>query len=173
MEYWMQVADGAQYDLKVLSHEFLFRAARHLSDTDMETFESDVENPVLVDFLRVYIKGDKLPVHMVSDSINKTDAWFRQLDDALAGRQWLAGDALSLADIAWMPNFHRFDLLRWPLKIYPNLMRWFETASDRPSYRKALDGWEPKALMDKVLPILDERRANNDGIDSYGPIADL
>ena len=27
--------------------------------------------------------------------------------------------------------------------------------------------------MDMALPQLDERRANNDGIDSYGPLANL
>ena len=64
-------------------------------------------------------------------------------------------------------------MLRWPLDIYPPLMRWFEIASARPSYEKALDGWEPKALMDSVSPILDGRRVNNDGIDDYGPLADL
>ena len=70
-----------------------------------------------------------------------------------------------------MPNFHRFDVLRWPLDRYPRLSKWFAVASDRASYRDALEGWEPLALFDIALPILDERRANGDGIDNYGPLA--
>jgi len=45
--------------------------------------------------------------------------------------------------------------------------------NERPALNKSLDGWEPQALMDRVLPILDGRRASNDGIDSYGPLAKL
>ena len=38
--------------------------------------------------------------------------------------------------------------------------------------KEALEGWEPQALFDLAFPILDERRANGDGIDNYGPFAD-
>ena len=124
------------------------------------------------DFWHEYRNG--FPRERIHDMVGRAHNDFLSREEVLSdGREWMAGDQFSLADIAWMPNFHRFDLLRWPLKLYPNLMRWFETASARPSYSKALDGWEPKKLMDMALATLDERRANNDGIDSYGPLKDL
>jgi glutathione S-transferase len=109
---------------------------------------------------------------VIHEMVGKVHEDFLRREDVLSdGTRWMAGDTFSLADIAWMPNFHRFDLLRWPLQQYPALMRWFEGASARPSYRKALDGWEPLPLMKVALAALDERRAENHGIDSYGPFA--
>ena len=70
-----------------------------------------------------------------------------------------------------MPNFHRFDLLRWPLERYDHGAAWFERVSQLDCYIEALKDWEPQALFDKAFPVLDQRRANNDGIDSYGPFA--
>jgi glutathione S-transferase len=165
-------ADKAQLALKYCTFEFFFQHGPQASEEAFQRIITGLHSKFLRDFWRDYRAG--FSRERIHDMVGRAHEDFLGLEDILGdGREWMAGDQFSLADIAWMPNFHRFDLLRWPLKIYPNLMRWFETASDRPSYRKALDGWEPKALMDKVLPILDERRANNDGIDSYGPIADL
>ena len=96
-----------------------------------------------------------------------------RLEDVFAdGRKWMAGEQFSLADIAWMPNLHRYDVLRWPLERYPRLNEWFQRASARKSYAEALEGWEPKPLFDVALPKLDERRANGDGIDNYGPLTE-
>ena len=67
---WMKSADTAQYDLKVLSHEFLFRAVRDVSDADLKIFENNVENEVLVDFMRTYQKSDKLPEDMIAKSVD-------------------------------------------------------------------------------------------------------
>ena len=165
-------ADKAQLALKYCTFEFFFQHGPQASEEAFQRIITGLHSKFLRDFWRDYRAG--FSRERIHDMVGRAHEDFLGLEDILGdGREWMAGDQFSLADIAWMPNFHRFDLLRWPLKIYPNLMRWFETASDRPSYRKALDGWEPKAPMDKVLPILDERRANNDGIDSYGPIADL
>jgi glutathione S-transferase len=165
-------ADKAQLALKYCTFEFFFQHGPQASEEAFQRIITGLHSKFLRDFWRDYRAG--FSRERIHDMVGRAHEDFLGLEEILGdGREWMAGDQFSLADIAWMPNFHRFDLLRWPLKIYPNLMRWFETASDRPSYRKALDGWEPKALMDKVLPILDERRANNDGIDSYGPIADL
>ena len=171
MERWMQIADGAQYDLKVLSHEFLFRAARNLSDLELETFENNVDNPVLVDFLRVYTQGDILPENMVTDSVNKTDAWFRQLDDALAGRNWLVGDDLSLADIAWMPNAHRYELMDWPLERYANVQAWHGRVKKLQAYHEGIVKWEPPPAREMLTGFVQSRGADGYHVRNFGVLA--
>ncbi len=165
-------ADKAQLALKYCTFEFFFQHGPQASEEQYQRIVNGLHSEFLQNFWKEYRGG--FPRERIHDMVGRAhDDWLRVEARLSDGRPFMAGDQFSLADIAWMPNFHRFDLLRWPLEIYPNLMRWFEEVSKRPSYSKALDGWEPKALMDKVLPILDERRANNDGIDAYGPLAKL
>ena len=165
-------ASRSQLALKYCTFEFFFRHGPQASDEVFQQIIAGLQSKVMQDFWHEYRNG--FPRERIHDMVGRAHNDFLSREEVLSdGREWMAGDQFSLADIAWMPNFHRFDLLRWPLKLYPNLMRWFETASARPSYSKALDGWEPKKLMDMALATLDERRANNDGIDSYGPLKDL
>jgi len=62
------------------------------------------------------------------------------LDRRLAGRDFIAGDAYSIADIACYPwvvphRGHGQDLAE-----FPDLARWFAAVADRPATRRAYDG---------------------------------
>ncbi len=166
----LEHCDTSQLPLKYCTFEFLFQHGARASDETFQKLMDGLHSEWLKDFHREYRAG--FSRQRIHDMVGRAHDDFLQLEDVFKdGRKWMAGDAFSLADIAWMPNFHRFDILRWPLDKYPRLSDWFAIASDRPSYKEALEGWEPQALFDKALPILDERRANDDGIDAYGPLA--
>ena len=166
----LEHASQSQLALKYCTFEFFFQHGPQASDEVFQQIIAGLHSKVMQDFWHEYRDG--FPRERIHEMVGRAHDDFLCREAVLEdGREWMAGDQFSLADIAWMPNFHRFDLLRWPLNQYPNLMRWFETASARPSYRKALDGWEPLPLMKMALATLDERRVNNDGIDSYGPLA--
>ena len=163
-------ADEAQAALKVCTHEFLFSVAPPKSQEAMEKFQETHQSEALKKFHRDFEAGFERS--RIDDAVNYSHTEFQMLDDLLAdGRQWLAGDAFSLADIAWMPNFHRFDLLRWPLDRYPNLSRWSAAASARDSYRVALQEWEPQGMLDMVAPKVAARQAEGNGIETYGKLA--
>ena len=166
----LEHADKSQLALKYCTFEFLFQHGTRVSDDIFQRLMDGLHSDWLKDFHREYRAGfSRERIHdMVGRAHNDV---LRREEVFKDGRQWMAGDQFSLADIAWMPNFHRFDVLRWPLDRYPRLSAWFELASARRSYKEALEGWEPQALFAKALPVLDERRANGDGIDDYGPLA--
>lgn len=65
------------------------------------------------------------------------------LDQILRQDEWLAGPQFSTADIAWMSNLRRMELMRFPPARFPALTEWLERVKLRPSYRKALQGYEP------------------------------
>lgn len=163
-------ADKAQAALKVCTFEFLFSGGPKLSDDDFEAFMQSHDSEYLVQFHRDARVGmDRDRIH---EAVTKVDGDFRYLEDCLAdGRTWFTGEVFTIADIAWMPNLHRMDLMRWPLDRYPRLHKWLSRAMARDSYKNALEAWEPKPLFDVVLPVLDRRRSNQDGVEQYGSLA--
>lgn len=171
MKHWMEVTDQAQYDLKVLSHEFIFRAVRDISEKQAEMFEKKVENDVLVDFINVYKQSDKLPDDMISKSVDKTDLWFRSLDAALANRDWLVGDKLTLADIACMPNVHRFELMDWPIEKYPNVVKWHNHVRQTTSYKMGIVDWEPPHVRKILSDFVHSRAHEGYHVRKFGVLA--
>ena len=166
MHELMQRADRAQKHLKLLTFEFLFRAGPPPSNELVTAFQSNHRNEKLKAFHREFQTGFERS--RIEQATAATDRDFRILEESLGdGREFLAGPAFSLADIAWTPNFHRFDLIRWPFERYPNLQRWFNRISSRSSYDAALESWEPRELLDNATPRLKARQASGDGIESY------
>jgi glutathione S-transferase len=166
----LEHADKSQTALKYCTFEFLFRGGPQASEEVFQKLINGLHSEWLKDFHREYRAG--FSRERIHDMVRCAHDDLQQRNNILAdGRKWMAGDQFTLADIAWMPNFHRYDVLRWPLERYPHLSDWFKLASARKSYKEALEGWEPKPLFDVALPVLDGRRANGDGIDAYGPLA--
>ena len=57
------------------------------------------------------------------------------LDKHLSGRQWLAGESLTLADIAVAAPLMYLEPARLPLKGYSNIMRWLGQLQKRESWQ--------------------------------------
>jgi GST-like protein len=67
----------------------------------------------------------------------ETERLFGVLDRRLEGRDWLAGNAFSIADIAaygWAAPYNLFGL---DLDAYPNVERWLEAIGSRPATERA------------------------------------
>lgn len=159
-------ADKAQKHLKVMTFEFLFSAAPAVDEETASAFQKSHRNEWLREFHRDFRAG--FDRDRVRRSANASDRDFKYLDQLLGdGRKYLAGPTFGLADIAWIPNFHRFDLIGWPFEKYINLKHWFSRVSARPSYETALEKWEPQELLDLVAPRLAARRASGDGVTTY------
>lgn len=139
---WLNSADKAQSDLKLLSHEFLFRPRKKMTPKEMNIFTNRHNNQALVEFIREWQKTEIFPKKKLDQAVNRTHANFMDLNKVLHNKKWIASDSISLADIAWIPNIHRMSLMGWPLNKYPNLTRWFSQVKLRSSYQSALVDWE-------------------------------
>ena len=163
--------DKSQVPLKYCTFEFLFQHGPKPSEETFRQLMHGLESEWLRDFHREYRAG--FSRERIHEMVGRAHEDFLYCESVFAdGRPYMAGDTFTLADIAWMPNFHRFDLLRLPLERYQQAYAWFQRVSTLDCYKEALEDWEPQALFDMALPVLDQRRANNDGIDSYGPLAE-
>jgi glutathione S-transferase len=166
----LEHGDELQLPLKYCTFEFLFKHGPPVTEETFQKLMSGLHSESLKTFHRENRAG--FSREKIHDMVGRAHKHFLRCEESFNdGREWMAGDVFTLADIVWMPNFHRFDLMGWPLDSYPQSNEWFRRASARNSYKEALEGWEPQALFDLVFPALEERRANNDGIDSYGPFA--
>lgn len=62
---------------------------------------------------------------------------YRLLDDRLASREWIAGDAYSIADIAIQPWAHYLEPHGFDPAAHPNLLRWRNAIDARPATVRA------------------------------------
>lgn len=169
---WIKAADEAQDDLKLLSHEFLFRDRRSMSPEEVEKFCTSHKNEKLVSFMREYQSADMFDREKIDAAVNRTDAGFRAIDEAVADRDWILSDVLTLADIAWMPNVHRMALMDWPLENYPAMMDWFERVKARPSYQTALADFEPAPVRAAFKDYSERRAGAGSHVSAFGVLAE-
>ena len=69
--------------------------------------------------------------------VNETGRLYAVLNKRLGHREFVAGDAYSIADIACYPWIVPYQRQRQNLEDFPNLKRWFETIAARPATQRA------------------------------------
>lgn len=71
------------------------------------------------------------------------------LDARLAGRDWIVGNAPTIADIALAAPMHLHGWQKLPLADHPNVKRWMDNVEKLPSWRKTnvIEGFVAKPLQ--------------------------
>lgn len=162
----MQRADAAQPSLKLLTFAFLFSAAPPAPKAQQEAFQKNHNNKALRDFHLEAEKG--FTRSRIEAAVRASTDDFEMLEGLLSDeRPYLAGAHFSLADIAWMPNLHRYALFGWPFDKTPHLAKWFAMVGARKSYEQALLAWQPAFISDVIVPKIKQRRASGDGVETY------
>jgi len=122
--------------------------AVHKNDQALESYYSAVPDPRLQAVYR-----DVVPSGASSKSfLLALDGWKRQFADmntSLASSDWLVGNELTLADLAYLPYMCRFEHLHmtevW--SHYPALGSWFDRCKQTAGYRNGIAAWlNPKYL---------------------------
>lgn len=167
----LEMGDEAQLDLKLLTFEFLFRAAPAPPMEAVQHFQKNHQNEWLRQFRRDFAAG--FDRDRIDAAVRRNNARFCRLDTLLSdGRSYLAGDKFSLADITWMPNVHRFTLMGWPFEKTPHLQDWFAKVSARPSYTEALLNWQNEDVAGMFADYTNRRRAEGTDVCSFGGLSD-
>lgn len=71
------------------------------------------------------------------------------LDNQLAKTKWLAGDELTIADIAVASPMHLWREQKLPIDEYKNLRRWTEQVENLESWKRTQDAVESALLPGK------------------------
>jgi glutathione S-transferase len=128
--------------------------AVHNNDQALEAYYAAVPDPRLQAVYR-----DVVPSGAGSKSfLTALDGWKRQfaaMNAALASGDWLVGDALTLADLGYLPYMCRFEHLHmteiWSR--YPAVASWFDRCKKTAGYRQGIEDW----LNPKYLELMKER----------------
>lgn len=80
------MADRSQVALKMLTHEFLFRAKMKPTEKEVEEFAHAHHNAWLVEFRRAYAANGETWRSWVRAALADMDGYFAHLDAALACR---------------------------------------------------------------------------------------
>lgn len=86
----------------------------------------------------------------VAGAVRAIEQALAEVNRLLEGRTWMVGDAMSLADIAWVVVVHRVELLGFPTWQYPALRRWYRRMRRRPSFVEAIACYEAADLRRRV-----------------------
>ena len=92
---------------------------------------------------------EKIP-YAIARYVNETNRLYGVLDRRLAEREYLAGDAYSIADIASYPWVVPWKRQQQQLDDFPNLRRWFDAIGARPATISAYARGEPFAARPTV-----------------------
>lgn len=97
-------------------------------------------NPLMVPSFAGLVRTppEKRNADLIEQSRVKTDAAVGLLDARLEGRDFIAGGAFTIADIALAPIMHRW--MNMPVKrsSRPNVERWYASVMSRPACAKVL-----------------------------------
>lgn len=111
---------------------------RARSDMWMEWTSTDLQpgfiGGVFWNFYRT--PEDKRNWPLIRSGIARSAILFRMLDNQLAGRSFIAGDALTIGDIAAGAQCFRYFGLEIDRPALPNVEEWYARLSDRPAYRE-------------------------------------
>ncbi len=144
----LQLSDDVQKAIKLLSYLVLFGDRLKKTDEQLKCYAERQRNAALVEWQRRFSK-DEFTQEEIDAAVENYRRALAQLDSRLADSAFLVDDKFGLADISWVVNIRRAELLelRQPnllqLQSFPNLLEWYERLEARPSFHSALLAFEP------------------------------
>lgn len=113
------------------------------SAEEKDRYETLQKNPALLEFHEKSSK-DSFSQQEINNAEAILDSCFVELNESLEARDWIAGDAFSLADIAWIPlEFTLKNLASYSFYDLPNVQAWSKKIEARASFQEAVLHWWP------------------------------
>ncbi|TDR46599.1 GST-like protein [Tahibacter aquaticus] len=107
---------------------------------------------------------EKIP-YAIQRYVNETNRLYGVLNKRLAGREFIAGDAYTIADMACYPWIVPHERQQQDLADFPHLKRWFDAIAQRPAtiraYAKAADFASRPTITEESRKILFGQTAQN------------
>ena len=110
--------------------------------SDMKRYAEIEPDKALVAFHQKALDG--IPKEEVAQAVEMLETVFSRMETRLRDHAYLVGDRISLADIAWVPQYVVLSIVGFDFSPYPAIEAWEHRISDRPAYQTAVTDWLPK-----------------------------
>jgi glutathione S-transferase len=154
------IPEGAEAQAEM--HEWLeFTRAQHVSAIktwaygrnrkptktaeSMPVFERLQKDPELLEFHRMTMSEDYIPEERIKSAEEVLLDRFARIDAMVSDKPFMQGDAPTLADVAWIPQYALLQRNDFPFEQFPNVMAWVNRWKQRPSYKDGISRWMPSA----------------------------
>jgi glutathione S-transferase len=102
---------------------------------------------------RAYVE-EGLAAPGAADMIRLYDHYMQKMDADLAMTKWLVTDSFTIADIGLIPYVNRLEMLGlagiWENERLPNLARWWQQVTARPSFKAQIIDQIPESLTNDL-----------------------
>jgi glutathione S-transferase len=156
MRLWTkQLDEGLHADTGVLSTSIAFRYQKIGKGRDeVEALIENVPDPVKRERVRANVM-EGVNSRYFKDAVLRFDRLLGRMEQTLSTDPWLAGEAYSLADVAYTPYATRLDHLQlqalWDRR--PHFAAWYDRVKQRISYQTAMVKW----FNPKYLSLMEEK----------------
>lgn len=101
---------------------------------------TEVQPPLIAAFIqKVFVPEERRKQDLIEESIEKSKKYLKILDDSLKGREYLATDKFTLADISAGSVINILSALEFPLSPYPEINRWMINLSKREAFKRVAE----------------------------------
>lgn len=94
-------------------------------------------------FLLNFLPEDKRPEQAIGFLQGRLQSAYKTLDDHLAGRDWIAGDSLTVADLSNCGYLFYDEPFGFDRKAWPNIDAWLTRISETPGWKHPYDLMKP------------------------------
>jgi len=143
---WMYLARDNHLSIKTYMYSnmsFLQNMKKSAEQMD-EYRQNQIFDSALLEFHERFNSNEGFTKEELAKATTVIDNCFREMDARLKGNDWLAGNSLSLADIAWIPQLVILNVVNYPFENYPNLEKWKKAIIQRPSFKQGVLAWLPE-----------------------------
>ena len=135
MDDWVKLANQIQ-GKAMKTYIYATTGLTTKSEQEMEHYAQIQPDQELVDFHRKSLAG--FSASDIQSAMATLTEVFQRMENRLAAHEVLVGDAYTLADIAWLPQFVLFSRVGFDFAPYPSIRRWAGRLQQRPAFASAI-----------------------------------
>lgn len=109
----------------------------------MVVYESLQKDEDLLAFHRETLSEGAIPEEKILAAEKILLDTFAKIETNLETSEFMLGDHVTLADIAWVPQYALLMRNNFPFEQFPNFLAYINRWRERPSYKEAITKWMP------------------------------
>jgi glutathione S-transferase len=141
---WVKLAISIHVKaVKTTIYHNKMRSKMGMSAQALDDYRKRQKNPDLLEF-HEKSSGGGFSAAEIAQAAGILSGCFDRIEAALEGHPYIAGDAFTLADVAWIPLHFTLIGANFSFEPYPRISAWADRIASRPSFQTGVLKWCPK-----------------------------